>query len=197
MHGKEAAEYDVHSVRSCDWQKVGLLDAVPGAVERSFGLPRTVQAVREKATEAFSDFLMARLKGEPIDPLPKAVDIFGLLSPLDHEDLAASYLQVQHGFVIVPSTVKLSTATYEWVIYNRMSGQKATLQVKSGAAGVDLAKLGKLDCPVFVLVADGARNKSAPKNIKWIRRDSLLEFARKNRNMLSTRIRFYLDWAGL
>jgi hypothetical protein len=197
LHGKEATAHDIHSVRPCDWQKVGLLDAVPGAVERSFGPARTVQVVRDEAAAAFSSFLFARLRGEPTAPLSKKTDIFGLLSPLDHEDLAALYLQTEHHFVIVPSTVKRSTAAYEWLMFSRTTGQEAALQVKSGAAKVDLAKLGKIGCPVYVVAADSVIDHAAPANVIWIKREMLLAFAKRNRNILPKRIRFYMEWAGL
>lgn len=195
LHGKEADNFDIHSARSCDWQRAGLLDAVPGAVERSFGPARTIQAIKEEAAIAFSEYLYAQLRGEPPPSLPPSLDIFGLLSPLDHEDLAALYLQVERDYVIVPSTVKPSTAAYEWLMFNRATGQEAVLQVKSGNARVNLSVLGTIDCRVYVVAADGVISQEAPKNVEWIRREKLLDFAKRNRKVLPHRIRRYMEWA--
>ncbi len=48
LNGDEADNFDVHCVRPCSWLRVGLLDAVPGAVERSFGPARAVQVVNDE-----------------------------------------------------------------------------------------------------------------------------------------------------
>lgn len=197
LHGADADSYDIHSVRSCQWRKVGLLDAVPGAVERSFGPARTIQAIDDETASAFSEFVYSRLTGERPPSSFAPPDIFGLLSPLDHEDLAALYLQVEHDFVIVPSTVKPSAIAYEWVMLNKATGEKAVLQVKSGRAQVDLAILGKVESMVYVVASDETIDQDAPKNIRYIRRDTLLAFACRRRNILPKRIQYYLEWAGI
>ena len=197
LHGDDADNYDLHSVRPCQWRKVGLLDAIPGAVERSFGPARTIQAIDDETAAAFSEFVYSRLTGEQPASAHTHPDIFGLLSPLDHEDLAALYLQAEHDFVIVPSTVKPSAAAYEWVMLNKITGEKAVIQVKSGRAQVDLAVLGKIDCAVYVVVADETVDQTAPKNIRYIWRETLLAFACRRRNILPKRIQYYLQWAGM
>jgi hypothetical protein len=197
LHGKEADNFDIHSVRPCHWQKVGLLDSVPRAVERSFAPARTVQAINDPTTAEFSEYLYSKLAGEPSPPPPNARDLFALLSPLDHEDLAGLYLQADQNYVVVPSTVKPSGVGYEWVMFHRLTGEKAVLQVKSGHAAVDLMALGKLDCLVFIVVADAHIDQGAPKNVRFIQRGTLLDFAMSTRSILPERIRRYLDWAGL
>jgi len=66
LHGDEANNFDVHCVRPCNWLRVGLLDAVPGAVERSFGPSRTVQAVSDETAEAYSRHVYCQLSGKPM-----------------------------------------------------------------------------------------------------------------------------------
>ena len=102
---------------------------------------------------------------------------------------------MERDYVIVPSTVKSSTAAYEWLMFNRVTGQEAVLQVKSGNARVDLSVLGTIACAVYVVAADGVISQEAPKNVEWIRREKLLDFAKRNRNVLPIRIRRYMEWA--
>jgi hypothetical protein len=120
------------------------LGGLPGAVERSFGPSRTVQAVNDETAEAYSRYIYGQLSGEPTFATNGRPDIFALLSPLDHEDLAALYLQTE-GYVLVPSTVKSSTAAYEWVMFHQKTGERAVLQVKSGNAWILIGPL--LDAP--------------------------------------------------
>lgn len=195
LHGDEADQVDVHCVRSCKWVRIGLLDAVPGAVERSFGPPRTLQAVNDETAEAYSLYIYSKLSDEPTVATNAHPDIFALLSPLDHEDLAALYLQTK-GYMLVPSTIKSSTAAYEWVMFHQSTGEKAVLQVKSGNAWIDIAQLAKLPSRVFVVVADGVVADPVPVNVTCISREQLLRFARDRHTLLPERIRHYLDWAG-
>ena len=196
LHGDDADAVDVHCVRPCRWVRVGLLDAVPGAVERSFGPSRTVQAVDDETAEAYSHYIYGQLSGKSTIAANGRPDIFGLLSPLDHEDLAALYLQTK-GYVIIPSTVKSSTAAYEWVMFHQKTGEKAVLQVKSGNAWIDVAPLADIPSRVFVVAAEGVAAGSIPSNVTCISREQLLQFARDRRVILPERIRRYLDWASV
>jgi hypothetical protein len=194
LDGEDADKYDVHCVRPCKWFRVGLLDAVPGAVERSFIPPATVQAV--KAAEEYSRYIYGQISGEPTIAANGHPDIFALLSPLDHEDLAAVYLQTK-GYVLFPSTIKPHTPTYEWVMCHQETGEKAVLQVKSGDAGIDFKQLDKIPSRVFVFAADWVVTGSVPANVTCISREQLLQFAKKRREILPERIRHYLDWASV
>ena len=46
-----------------------------------------------------------------------------------------------------------------------------------------------------MVAADGVINQEAPKNVEWIRREKLLDFAKRNRKVLPHRIRRYMEWA--
>ena len=195
LHDEEAVNHDIHNVRPCDWRRVGLLDSVPGAVERSFGPARTIQRVNDEAAEAYSRYVYARLTGRLIDcsVASDKFELFGLLSPLDHEDLAALYLQAE-GYLLVPSTVKSTTAAYEWVMLHKKSGEKAVIQVKSGNARVDLSALSDIRCHVFLAIADGMITDNIPPNVTVLDRGCLLDFALENRSLLPDRILHYMDW---
>jgi hypothetical protein len=104
---------------------------------------------------------------------------------------------VERGFVIVPSTVKTSTAAYEWVMFDKQTNEKAVLQVKSGTAWIDVSDLAKIPCSVFVVAADGAIGGDIPGNVLPILRDELLNFALRRRDLMPERIRRYLEWANL
>lgn len=195
LHSDDANNVDVHCVRPCKWVRVGLLDAVPGAVERSFGPSRTVQAIDDETSEAYSRYVYGKLSGDSTISPNGRPDIFGLLSPLDHEDLVALYLQTR-GYVLVPSTIKRSTAAYEWVMFHQQTGEKAVLQVKSGKAWIDVAPLADIPSQVFVVAADGATAGPIPANVTFISRAELLQFAQQRRTLLPERIRRYLDWAA-
>ncbi len=193
LHSEEADNYDIHNVRPCKWHRVGLVDAVPGAVERSFGPARTLQPVKDATAATYSQYLYDQFSGGPTIHPNIALDPFSLFSPADHEDLAALYLQ-DRGYFLLPSTVKKTTAVYEWVMLHGKTGTRAVLQVKSGAEAVNLEQLPSQDCEVFVVAADNAHYGSKPDNVALILRKDLLTFALHNRQILSARMRHILDW---
>ena len=167
----------------------------PGAVERSFGPSRTVQAVDDDTARAYGRYVFGQLSGDPTEVATDRPDIFALLSPLDREDLAGLYLQAE-GYLLVPSTIKSSAAAYEWVMFHRDSGERAVLQVKSGGAWIDLAPLADIPSRVFVVAADGTVAGHSPANVTLISRERLLQFAKNSRSLMPERIRMYLDWAS-
>jgi hypothetical protein len=105
------------------------------------------------------------------------------------------YLQTK-GYVLVPSTIKSSTAAYEWVMFHQETGEKAVLQVKSGNASIELAALAGIPSLVSVVAADGIAVGPIPADVASISREQLLRFAQERRTLLPERIRRYLDRAS-
>ncbi len=195
--GTDADNFDVYNVRKCLWVEVGLVDAVPGEVERAFVPSRTLQQMTDQTIGMFSEYLYAKLTGGQVKATNCHPDIFSLLSPLEHEDLAALYLQIEHGYVLIPSSAKSSTAAYECV-FTHLQKPKAVIQVKSGNAYLDVATLpASGDLSVFIVSSDGAIEGTVPKNVQFIARDTLLTFAKQHKDILPDRIKRYMDWAGI
>jgi hypothetical protein len=96
---------------------------------------------------------------------------------------------------VIPSSAKNSTAAYECIFVHRETGDKAALQVKSGAAILDIESFETLPAKVFVVV-DGVY-KSVPPNVEVIRRTQLLEFARARSAIMPGRVQLFMKWVGL
>ncbi len=197
LHGQEADNHDVYNIRRCAWAEVGWVDAVPGAVERAFIPSRTLQRVLDPAAIAYSEYLYAVRTGQQPPALPPDLDIFGLFSPLEHEDIAALYLQIERGYAVMPSSAKNSTAAYECVFVRRETGGRAVLQVKSGETGLDIASFGTMLGTVFVVAADGAAYGDVPPNVEMVPRRKLLDFARRHRAMMPKRVQHFMQWSEI
>lgn len=197
LSGEEADAQDIHCVRTCWWQKIGTVEAVPGAVERAFGPPRAVQQVDDPTAEAYSRYVYAGLTGDPANDHPTISkhDLFALMSPSDHEDLAALYLQVEHNLSVVPSTVRRATSTYEWVMINRLTGERAVVQVKSGNSRTDIPEFAHSGLRAFLVEADvNEADEKLPEAVTRITRNQLLDFGRRHPKLLTTRIKNYVEW---
>ena len=132
-------ENDIYNLRTCEWQKIGKEDDVPGAVVRSLMRGRTIQQVHDETALVYSQNLFNEIIEKIHYHLVEhSSDLFSLLSPDDLEDVVGLYLQAR-GYLILPSTCKRSTQAYEFVLIHKDTGERATIQVKSGHTGVDLS----------------------------------------------------------
>ena len=135
--GNEYRRADILNLRPCDWILVGGVDVVPGKVLNSFRAGRTVQAVDDHTVAIYSQYLHAELTNANEFELPDDgnvdLNLFSLVSDDDCEDFIGIYLQVEYGYVLIPSTCKKDMMTTEFVLKNR-EGEKAYVQVKQGVA---------------------------------------------------------------
>lgn len=99
---------DIANVRACTWTEVGAADEVPGRVTTSFrGL--TLTEVKEPSASLTKLIYNEKTNSKTYEVTPGEADLFGLLSADECEDLVALYLQVEHGYCVLPSTAKPST----------------------------------------------------------------------------------------
>ena len=174
--GGDFDAYDLHLTRRCTWAKAGPADAVPGVVRRAFAGPfGTVSAIvsdAKTAIDAAEVFLNLR------QPAMNS-DLFAAAGPEDLEDLVSLYLQEQ-GWRVFPSTAKVSMASYEFVLVNHRTGQRAGVQVKSGNVGfLDQAVAEDFDVFFVFMANPTAVVAGADKRIIQIGRNEIEAFARR------------------
>lgn len=140
---KEYQEYDLGHARNAKWVLVPEV-LVSGHVQRCTIAPRTIQRIRcsEAEKESFN-FMHSELARDPqwfpdMDETETGAmlrttpyeELLELLSPDDHEDLVAAYLQFQ-GWTLVKSTCYRSKPKFEFRMV-RAGPSFAHVQVKSG-----------------------------------------------------------------
>lgn len=189
---REGASFDTfdwHMTRTCTWARVGSMDAVPGAIRRAFAGPfGTITALTNGVERAVHAAELAL----GLTPSNTISDLFRAAGPEDLEDLIALYLQSK-GWFIYPSTAKVSTASYEFVLANASTGERAGVQVKSGNAGVGEIEVAS-DLDKFFVFAPALRAETAWKDqrITLIGSEEVRKFAKENWAILPKRLR--ADW---
>src|SRR5665213_2010121 len=117
--GEAFDDHDIHMVRRCKWARAGSADAVPGVVRRAFSTPfGTVSGIvadADVAIEAAEIALGKKRHGH-------SRDLFAVAGSDELEDLVALYLQAK-GWRVIPSTAKLSTASYEFILVHSRTKQ--------------------------------------------------------------------------
>jgi len=182
-------DFDWHMTRSCVWVCVGATDAVPGVIRRAFAGPfGTVSALTTGADRAAQAAEMALGLRRPI----RGVDLFDAAGPEDLEDLVALYLQAS-GWSIYPSTAKIGTASYEFVMVDARTGERAGVQVKSGKASIlNPAVAEDLD-RFFVFAPSLTDDRSwTDKRVTQIAKSDIRNYALENWRLLPKRLR--ADW---
>jgi hypothetical protein len=179
-------EHDIHMTRRCKWRKAGSADSVPGVIRRAFsnrfgtvGPIVTDASIAVEAAEIIFGTMMPQTNR----------DLFALAGPDELEDLVALYLQDQ-GWYVIPSTAKLSTASYEFILVHSKTGEHAGIQVKSGSEHtlrVDVAE----DLDVFFVFTANEQTAVDSDNgrIQRINRADMLAFARRNWPLLPRALR--------
>jgi hypothetical protein len=115
-------------------------------------------------------------------------DLFAIAGPEDLEDLVALYLQEQ-GWRVLPSTAKVTMASYEFVLVHQETGQHAGVQVKGGGVCFLDQKVAEDFAVFFVFLANPAAVVAGadPRLIR-IGRNEVEGFARRCWALLPRRL---------
>ena len=181
---EEAIEQDIDiaNVVRCTIRPVEL-DYVPGKVVACFRAPKTIQEIANEEVAAYSRYLWNILYGEQFYEVDtsKFSDIFMMLDHEETEDLIFVYLQSQ-GWYVIPNSRKRDTMKFEFLVAHSKSGEKATIQVKTGNSPIDVDAYGHLSNKVFLFQSNGYyKNKNfTDDNIVYVSREKLKRFLESN-----------------
>ncbi len=187
---------DIVNVRGCEWHKVGTVGDIPGKIVSSFARSRTVQKIRNDSVMRFSKNLYNQITNN-ISEVEKLTgkDVFSLLSPEDCEDALALYLQVEKGYMVVPSTCKKDTLNYEFELKHRQTGKTAVVQVKNSVWDLSTEEFNKIneECEVFLLTTEGNYTGLNKPNIHFVDREVIKDFLYSNTHLLPKKMKVWID----
>lgn len=193
VSGREYEKHDIANARDCLWECVGLADTVPGKVANGFR-GRALRRISDLTAAKLSKLIYNERVGEDryeVDAFQ--ADLFSLLSADECEDLVALYLQLQRGYLVIPSTAKKSTVKYEFTLVHRHSGERATLQVKSGAEPLDRDKFAHLPVKqVFLFSAQNRYEGHQSSRVECLDPEEIRDFAQQNEPLLPERIALWI-----
>jgi hypothetical protein len=190
----EAVNNDIANVRDCEWVKVGLIDKVPGKVVRSFMPSSTLQRVEGINTMMYSQQLYNELSTTSFYQLTisSEQDIFSLLSPDDCEDVVGLFLQIKHGYIMIPSSCKRDTVGYEYEFIHKTTATKAVAQVKSGNISIDRNDYIGIDARVFLFATNQKYTGEESDNITCLDTEELKEFMQGYHSLLPDKVKFWI-----
>lgn len=142
---REALEYDAQiQLKNIIWKKVGTEESVPGSVSTFSSNRNSIVKVDNNETEQQGYSITSLFSKKALNPnsIIKINDksmIFRLIEPSGLEDIIALWLYDKYGYIVIPSTNKKSTQTYEYVMIDTkkengkyLSHKRIYLQAKNG-----------------------------------------------------------------
>lgn len=178
-------------------------ESIAGAVTTSFIRGQALQKIKKDGIEQYSKYaynLWAnenRFKEEELRICndKKIVEFFNLLTTNEAEDLVAFWLYKEKGYIAVPSTNKLSTPLYEFVMLDPNDREKRIyVQVKKGDEDIDADKYAELNGEVYLFSSEGkVVNAEKYGNIRVVTAEELYGYATREDAILSYGIRMWLD----
>ena len=169
-------DIDIANIFRCDIRKIEI-DSVPGKVVACFRPARTIQEVADPKAREYSKYLWNQLVSEPIYTVDHEgiADIFTMLDDEETEDLVFLYLQSQ-GWFVVPNSRKADTMSYEYLLVDPKTGQKAKVQVKTGDVPLNIGDYLKSEEKVFLFQANEIYQGAANENVICITRQEITDF---------------------
>lgn len=169
-------DIDIANIFRVQFTKVPI-DMVPGKVVACFRAPRTIQEIADEKAIEFSKHLWNKLSSEATYQVDRSKfsDIFMMLDDEETEDLVFLYLQSK-GWCVVPNSRKADTMSFEYLLVNPSTNEKALAQVKTGNVRLNICDYSQYDHTVFLFQSHGYYNGNACENVVCISRDEIATF---------------------
>ena len=156
-----------NQLTNIEWFEIGDESDIPGCISTSFIGGYTLQRIQKVGSSIFSKILYNKKYKEKYNEIYyKDIDIpknntiiktfYSLLSPIECEDLLYFYLYNKFGYIAVPSTNKIETQNYEFVMLNSKNREeKIYIQVKNGTVDIEINDYINLKGKTYLLTTNG------------------------------------------
>ena len=204
-----AREHDASNIKTnVKWIKIGDESEVPGALTTAFISGRTLQRINKEGVIKYSQIIYDEKSNDDfkynIDIELNEDTFYNLISPSDCEDLLYFWLYSEHkNYACIPSTNKIATQKYEFVIMDTETGKHIYIQIKNGHININaedyISLVSGTENEVYLLSTKGEiYNLNNCSNIHRVDPQKLFEFAcdKANENFIPPNIDYWVQFAG-
>lgn len=204
-----ARNYDAcNTITNVDWIKIGDEGEVPGALTTAFIRGKTLQKINKEGVIKYSQIIYNQKSNDDfkynINIELNQDTFYNLISPSDCEDLLYFWLYSKHNnYACIPSTNKIATQKYEFVIMDTEMEKHIYIQVKNGNVDIDADDYASLveetNNEVYLLSTKGKiKHIEKYNNIHSVDAKTLFEFAcdEANSNYIPPNIDYWMQFAG-
>ena len=142
-----------------DWCEVGSESDIPGRILIAFYQKGTLIEIDEESALNISQIIYNKKDNyyKISNKLENnKTNFYGLLSPNDCEDLLYFYLYYKFKYIVIPSTNKINTQNYEFVMLNSNNrDEKIYIQVKNGEVNIEINNYKNFGGEIYLLTTRG------------------------------------------
>ena len=142
-----------------DWCEVGSESDIPGRILIAFYQREALIEIDEKFVVDISQILYNKKDNyyKISNKLENnKTNFYSLLSPNDCEDLLYFYLYYKFKYIVIPSTNKINTQNYEFVMLNSNNrDEKIYIQVKNGEVNIEINNYKNFRGEIYLLTTRG------------------------------------------
>ena len=153
------------------------IDAVPGKVVACFRATRAIQKIDDGKTLEYSKFLWNNLTKSQtyLIDYDKFKNIFMMLDDRETEDIIFIYLQ-SLGWYVVPNSRQHDTIHFEYLLVNKVTKEKALVQVKTGNTQINQQNYVKFKEKIFLFQSNNLYLGQDTENVISINPKDILQF---------------------
>ena len=142
-----------------DWCEVGSESDIPGRILIAFYQREALIEIDEKFVVDISQILYNKKDNyyKISNKLENnKTNFYSLLSPNDCEDLLYFYLYHKFKYIVIPSTNKINTQNYEFIMLNSNNrDEKIYIQVKNGEVNIEINNYKNFRGEIYLLTTRG------------------------------------------
>ena len=142
-----------------EWHEIGTESEIPGRILIAFYQREALIEIDEKFVVDISQILYNKKDNyyKISNKLKNnKTNFYSLLSPNDCEDLLYFYLYHKFKYIVIPSTNKINTQNYEFVMLNSNNrDEKIYIQVKNGEDNIEINNYKNFRGEIYLLTTRG------------------------------------------
>ena len=196
---KDEEEYeknDCHNLRGCKWYRAGNVDSIPGHIVNTLARG-TVSRVHGGNLLLYSKYSFNELShtntysiDRPLDDTADA--FFSLIQWDDCEDLLAIYLQ-KKGYILYPSTCKLGTKKFEFILMDPETKDRIATQVKNSGEELNINDYKNFEGRVYLFSSKENYIGEETDNVICLNSKELYNFCMQNQMIMSPKLKHWIQ----
>lgn len=190
-------DIDIANIFRVDFAEVPI-DVVSGKVIACFRASRTMQEISGRENLEYAKYLWNKFSNNQYYDVnfSEFTNIFTMLDDKETEDIVFLYLQ-DLGWYVVPNSRESDTISFEYFLVNKITKEKARVQVKTGKTTLNQQNYTKFDEKIFLFQSNDLYKGINTDNVVAIRSSDILDFMKNSLDWLPSNFKTKFDMISL
>lgn len=190
-------DIDIANIFRVDFAEIPT-DVVSGKVIACFRASRTMQEISGRENLEYAKYLWNKFSNNQYYDVnfSEFTNIFTMLDDKETEDIVFLYLQ-DLGWYVVPNSRESDTISFEYFLVNKITKEKARVQVKTGKTTLNQQNYTKFDEKIFLFQSNDLYKGINTDNVVAIRSSDILDFMKNSLDWLPSNFKTKFDMISL